>query len=582
ISPHPLLTPTIDDDITAIHTLRRDTDPWHTLLTNTALLHTHTTHPITWTRLLPHTRTHATPPTYPFHHQSYWLAAAPTTDTHHLGLRPSTHPILPAALELAGTPDVVLTGRLGVGEQPWLAGHRVLGATLLPPTATLDLALHTADQVGCDQVDELTVREPVALPPQGHVQVQVTVAADDESGRRPITIHMGTAADGTGPEVVWRRHATGLISSSGAPAPRPDTAWPPPGWAPVDLAALRERVTAAGGEPAADWLSAAWQRDTEFAAEVRVDSRDGHVLHPALLDAALRLVAPGESGGDGTVALPVSWSDVRLHAAPATELRVRLRREGADAYVLAAVDPSGSPVLSVARVEFRPVRVDDLLGRGTVRGQLWRLDWAPVALPATPADTDGWVSIGQPVPGWDLPCHPDLDTLHHAVTDNHIPTPPRIVLPLPAHHPNDDPHDVPATVHDRTEQLLHTLQTFLTDPTWGTTHLTILTTGAISTSDHDQLTNLPAATCWGLTRTAQTEHPDRITLIDTDDSPDSLRILPAAIAAGQPQLALRTGTLRTAHLIPDTPSSPGTHPGPAQKPTSRPFDPTGTTLITGG
>ncbi|SBT43435.1 type I polyketide synthase [Micromonospora narathiwatensis] len=581
ISPHPLLAATIDAQSTTVcHTLRRDTDPWHTLLTNTAHLHTHTTHPITWTHLLPAATTPATPPTYPFERRHYWLNASPATDTHHLGLRPSPHPILPAALELAGTSDVVLTGRLGVGEQTWLAEYRLRGTVLLPPTVMLDLALHAADQVGCDQVDELTVREPMAPPQRGHVRVQVTVTAADESGRRPITIHVGTTDDSAEAEVVWSRHATGLLSSSDAPARDTRAAWPPPGWAAVDLVALRDRAAADGWELGVDRLVAGWQRDGEFAAEVRVDGADGHVLHPTLLDAALRLVTPDGTVGKGTVTLPMAWSGVRLHAAGATDLRVRLRRDGTDGCSLVVVDGTGSPVLSVARVEFRPVPVDDLPGQATARGQVWRLDWVPVALPAVPATMQGWVTVGGPVPGWDLPCYPDLGAVQHAVADGEIAAPAQVVVPLPDHIADDDV-DVPAAVHQTTEQLLHTLQAFLTQPALTGARLTVLTTGAISTRADDQLTNLPAATCWGLVRTAQTEHPDRITLLDTDHTPRSLNALAAAVTSGHPQLALRTGTPHAAHLTPDTPS-PRSHPGAAAEPTPRPFDPNGTTLITGG
>ncbi|MFG2052915.1 SDR family NAD(P)-dependent oxidoreductase [Micromonospora sp. NPDC048930] len=576
ISPHPLLAATIDDESTTVsHSLRRDTDPWHTLLTNTAHLHTHTTHPITWTRLLPNARAHATPPTYPFEHRHYWLTAAPATDTHHLGLRPSAHPILPAALELAGTADVVLTGRLGIGEQPWLAEYRLLGAVLLPPTVTLDLALHAAGQVGCDQVDELTVLAPLAPPEQGHVRVQVTVTAADESGRRPITIHVGTTADDA--EVVWHRHAAGLLSSSDAPARAPETAWPPPGWAAVDLAALGERVAADGWAPGGDCLAAGWQRDGEFAAEVRVDGGDGYVLHPALLDAALRLVPSDGVGGEGAAALPMAWSGVRLHTAGATDLRVRLRRDGTDGCALVAVDGTGSPVLSVARVAFRRVPVADLPGQATARGQVWRLDWVPATLPAGPTGTDGWVTVGQPVPGWELPCYPDLDALRQTVTDGNVPVLTQVIVPLPDHVAGrDDDADVPGAVHRAIEELLRTLQTFLTEPTYADTRLTVLTAGAVSTGPHDQLTNLPAATCWGLVRTAQTEHPGRIGLVDTDHTPASLRVLPAAVASGQPQLALRTGTPHRAQLAPDT------TPAPRTPSTTHSFDPEGTTLITGG
>src|SRR5262249_32355153 len=61
-----------------------------------------------------------------------------------------------------------------------------------------------------------------------------------------------------------------------------------------------------------------------------------------------------------------------------------------------------------------------------------------------------------------------------------------------------------------------------------------------------------AAAVWGLVRSAQSEHPGRIALIDTDDSEPSLEALPAALALpdGDPQLALRDGVASAPRLRP--------------------------------
>ena len=52
-----------------------------------------------------------------------------------------------------------------------------------------------------------------------------------------------------------------------------------------------------------------------------------------------------------------------------------------------------------------------------------------------------------------------------------------------------------------------------------------------------------AAAIWGLVRSAQSEHPGRFALIDTDGSEASEEALAAALALGaeEPQLALREG-----------------------------------------
>nr|WP_250847812.1 polyketide synthase dehydratase domain-containing protein [Streptomyces hygroscopicus] len=61
-------------------------------------------------------------------------------------------------MELAGADGLLLTGRLSLRTHPWLADHVVAGAVLLPGTAFVELAVRAGDQVGCDVVEELTLR----------------------------------------------------------------------------------------------------------------------------------------------------------------------------------------------------------------------------------------------------------------------------------------------------------------------------------------------------------------------------------------------------------------------------------------
>jgi acyl transferase domain-containing protein/acyl carrier protein len=79
--------------------------------------------------------------------------------------------------------------------------------------------------------------------------------------------------------------------------------------------------------------------------------------------------------------------------------------------------------------------------------------------------------------------------------------------------------------------------------------------------------NLAGAAVWGLVRSAQTEQPDRFTLIDTD-----VDDIDAALATGEPQAAVRDGKILVPRLAKATVSTSGT----------RLFDPEGTVLITGG
>ncbi|MET9971876.1 beta-ketoacyl reductase, partial [Streptomyces sp. NPDC006356] len=82
-----------------------------------------------------------------------------------------------------------------------------------------------------------------------------------------------------------------------------------------------------------------------------------------------------------------------------------------------------------------------------------------------------------------------------------------------------------------------------------------------------------AAAVWGLVRSAQSENPDRIVLVDLDDEPASRAALPAAVGTGEAQLAIRAGALVVPRLARAT--------VPSATP-ARSLDPDGTVLITGG
>ena len=58
----------------------------------------------------------------------------------------------------------------------------------------------------------------------------------------------------------------------------------------------------------------------------------------------------------------------------------------------------------------------------------------------------------------------------------------------------------------------------------------------------ENVVDLAGAAVWGLVRSAQTEHPGRLLLVDSDVALDDAAIA-AVLATGEPQLVLRGGTL---------------------------------------
>ncbi|MFE0639771.1 SDR family NAD(P)-dependent oxidoreductase, partial [Streptomyces sp. NPDC058875] len=512
-------------------------------------------------------------PTYAFQRSRYWPEPAPTAaaDVGAAGLDPADHPVLGAAIELADTGELLLSGRLSLRTHPWLADHAVAGTVLLPGAAFAELAVSAADEVGCHTVEELTLQTPLLIPADTAVRLQVRVGAEDAHGSRSLDL-FSCREDAATPQ--WTAHATGALTADATPrkpAPAPDDAgsWPPPGADPIPVDDLYERFDASGYSygPAFRGVTTAWRRGDEVFTEVRLPqdqhrSASAFGVHPALLDAALQglfLRADPEAGPGlerPSAGLPFSWSGVRLHASGATALRVRLGFRPDGSVSIDAADPNGLPVASVEALAVRPIDLDALRPGGPE--SLYRLEWsaAPVGAPGDPLGH--WTVLGGP----DLfpDSHPDLAALAAAV-DGGAPSP-AAVLAWCDHTPQlPSPPDA-ASVHAALDDALRLIQEWLADPRWDDgTRLVLVTRGAVATAAGEDVTDLTGATVRGLVRSAQSEHPDRFLLIDTDDPAAVTGLLPRALAAAEPQLAIRDGELLAARLTRATsPSDPDPDP----------------------
>ncbi|MFF4717022.1 SDR family NAD(P)-dependent oxidoreductase [Streptomyces eurythermus] len=493
-------------------------------------------------------------PTYAFDRAHYWLADSPAAGPARpaeLGLRAAGHPLLGAAVSVAGADELLLTGRLSARTHPWLADHAVAGTVLLPGTALADLALHAADLSGCRAIEQLTLESPLALPEQGAVQVQLAIGAADGTGRRALTVF---ARPDDVPDRPWTRHATATLAPDGPDEPGFDLAvWPPQGARPLPVDTLYDDLAAAGLDygPAFRGVRAAWRRGAEVYAEVSLaeEPAEGYGVHPALFDSALHAWSLAAPAGDGRPRLPFHWSGVRLHATGADTLRVRLAPAGQDAMSLAAADPTGAPVASVDALAVRPVSADALRASPTADA-LYRLDWLP-ADPAEPLAPGRWAGVGPAADDH----YPDLAALTAAL-DAGAALPEAVVVrerPGP-----DDPH---AVVH----RTLALLRSWLADDRLTAARLVLVTSGATG----EQVTHPAGAALHGLVRSAQTEHPGRFVLVDTDRPDEPLT---QAVLGTEPQFLVRGGTWSVGRLV-RAEVTAGAAPA---------FRPGGTVLITGG
>ncbi|MEU6301097.1 polyketide synthase dehydratase domain-containing protein, partial [Streptomyces erythrochromogenes] len=506
-------------------------------------------------------------PTYAFQGTRYWLNSPATAeDVASLGLTPAEHPLLGAVTSLAGGEGLLFTGRVSRGTHPWVADHAVAGTVLLPGAALVEMALAAGERFGYDRLQELVLEAPLVVPEEGRVHLQVVLGAEESGGARSVTVHSRPEGE---TDAEWTRHASGVLAEAG-PAPVPAQAsasdavvWPPEGATELAVGDLYSRLAERGYAygPAFQGLRRAWRRGTETYAEIAVpesvdDASFG--LHPAVLDAALHGLLIEDSD---EVNVPFSFNGVTLHTAGATALRVRLVPRGASAASLTATDPDGRRVLSVDEITLRPA--GDLRDSGGTQDGLYQMVWKPFAA-TTDAANGPWAVLGSDPHGLAAAVagdtYADVVALRGAIASGGKPP---AVIGLSERF---------VEVHGAVQDTLATLQQLLADTTLDSTRIVVLTRGATAPTPHEDIHDLPAAALTGLIRTAQNEHPGRITLLDIDTTEHLATAAHTAAAHPDTQYALRAGRLHTPRL----------ETTPTVSTSATPLDPEGTILITGG
>ncbi|GAA3548243.1 hypothetical protein GCM10022222_34800 [Amycolatopsis ultiminotia] len=510
-------------------------------------------------------------PTYAFQRSRYWLdnpTGARVRGVAEAGQREAAHPLLGAVVVTADSGAAVLTGRLSLSAQPWLADHVVQGAALFPGTAFVELAVRAGDEVGCAHLDELTLAAPLVLPEGGSARLQVTVGAEQDDGSRALGIYSQIEGD-----QEWVQHGNGRLSPAAAvPAaavPAAAAEWPPAGATELDVTDRYDQLAAQGFDygPVFAGLRRVWQAGEVLAAEVALpDHADAGAfgLHPALLDAALHTIGLAGPTEDKPV-LPFAWSGVSLHASGAANLRVLISSEVANTVSLTATDPAGAPVLSVESLALRPIADDAFAAkaRSAVDDSLFRVEW----LPWQGADVTGVTAavLGTDVFGFGGEAHQDLDALIAAIRAGAA-VPDVVYVPFAAPE-----SATPQGAREAAHRLLALAQAWVGEDVLAASRLVVVASGAIATRPEEGADDLTHAALWGVLRTAQLEYPERFMVVDVDGGPVPVGAVLGAMYADEPGVAVRDGAVLVHRLVKFTP-----------EPVTASLDPDGTVLVTGG
>ena len=602
VSPHPVLVQAVaetlgTDQAVAAGTLRRQDGGLGQLLASAAEIFTRGV-PVNWAAVFDGTGAErADLPTYAFQRQQYWPAAPSAGgEVRGAGLVAADHPLLVAAVALAGEDGAVFTGRLPSSGSQWLAEHAVFGTVLVPGTAVLDLAAWAGTAAGCPVVEELNLEAPLILPATGAVQMQIRLSGAGPDGRRTVSLHARLEA---GPEAgtEWTRHASGtVVPGEAGPAQLADAVreaglagpWPPPGAAEIPVGGWYDRLAESGYGygPAFRGLTALWRLGADVFAEVALPDpdlvgADQFMVHPALLDAALHAAgllattaAAGQSGG----LVPFSWTGVHITGQGTRALRVRLRPAGAGAVTVLAADADGNHAMTAGRLVLRPVTADQLHA-ARPRDDLFTTGWVPVTGTAAAArgrwsllGADDAAVTGLAAAGNAAAAHPDLAALERAVAGGD-PVPDLVAAWLPGLTGAGPALDRAAAVRRAAGTALSLVQSWLAQPLFGRSVLVIVTGQAVRLDPDGAEPGgadaglLAGAAVWGLARSAQAENPGQLMLADLDGLQASWQALAGAAGWGEPELVIRRGRVLGRRLarVPaaDTPADGLWRIGPA-------------------
>jgi amino acid adenylation domain-containing protein len=568
ISPHAILLGSMQQGLLELGTstqcavlasTRRDESERQAMLLSLAALY-EAGYPINWAGCHHAPGRPVSLPSYPWQRERYWLDSNGGRPHHngHAG-----HPLLGERLELAHDANVAMWQTvLDLERVPFLRDHRVDGEIVVPAAAIVEMALAAAASCGIGDshaLVDLDLHASIVLSARDPRTVQVALVRDATGGvgfsvhTRPVQTEAAT----------WTLHATArFVQDDGVSEAR-------------DLATIRrelsEEVTA---EQLYQGLAArgldygvlfqgverVWRRDGEalgrvvWPEELRQDGVK-YVIHPAVLDAALHVLA-------ATSITPAGSPDRYIPARCRRIRRYRPVTPDAPLWSHAVLQPGAQP--GAAELEAAIRLLDDTgntvvevtglrLKRAAVNPQrdIWRyvIRWRQASWPSEsaelpPAASNRWLILADRAGlgaalGQELEARGQRCTLLASPTEvgEHLaadPTPLRGVIDL-------------WTVEQSSEcsAVLQLIQSLAKrEATLGSLRLWLVTRGAqpVTASDPSAVQQAPV---WGLGRTIGFELPEfKCTLVDLDpaDHPASaagLLFRQLCVDDAEDQVALR-------------------------------------------
>ncbi|MFJ3234309.1 SDR family NAD(P)-dependent oxidoreductase [Streptomyces sp. NPDC086787] len=544
LSPHPSLTASIEavaaetgTDAVGVGSLRRQRDGEDVLPGRLGELYS-AGHTPDWATLFPGGR-RLDLPTYAFARERHWLAPVRG------GSQDGGSPLLGTHVAASDEPDKdIFQSEIDLRDTrfTYLTDHQVTGEVWLPGAAFLDLAVEAGSEMtgGEVRLAEIAFVQPLRLDHDRPVRLQI-VLRPAEDGFRHFTV--ASAAAGA----RWEHHATGRLAVT--TGTEPDAAESPAALRErcaqrVDLPSVYAGLAALGIEygPSFRGLEEAHRGDTVALGRLAARPAAGHLLHPAVLDAAFHTAALPTDAPEGRAFVPAGVGQLRFTGLRTTPVWVTCALRGVDGDTatldLALWDEDEQLILEAKG--FR------LAALSPLDGALFETRWQPRPRAEEPPADGGWLILADEsgtaaalaarldglaphviarrgetfaveAPGRYVLDPADPAQLAQLLDDAYPDGPPERVVQLSALDAPaiGDRHTAEAAARLACLSTLHLVRALAERPKSRTPRLFVVVRGSQAAGDSTRVTHPEQALAWGFALAAAQEYPElATTLVD--------------------------------------------------------------------
>lgn len=348
-------------------------------------------------------------PNYPFARERYWLPKPKVSASISADIKEDQHPLLGHPVRSPLLKDTVYEKQLHLKLHPILNDHVVFGASLVPATAFLDVALAAAQRaLDAESVELANIEIHKALPLSENMNTMQIVVSKSQDELRSLELYS------LQPELdehenlrfldnSWVRNVSATVNVASAENPSSS----------VDLDSIKankqeftepqitefyQNLKKSGLAHGASLQSIrqCWSGDSDALAWLECSestANDAFLFHPALADGALQLLAvllqeSGSHGSHNDLYLPVAMKRFRLFQIGTTGLWAHTKRVDANEKSgilqcdVSFYDTNGSLVAEIAGVTFKHVSQDNFLFARLrdLNSWFYRIDWQEAPL----------------------------------------------------------------------------------------------------------------------------------------------------------------------------------------------------------